>query len=80
MALVHSLITSRLSEMTWTDRDLVQRALLDLHGRGFSIEQAKKTLRRMRTRYVDAAVRAGEADENCGPAIGLPGGKNDMPF
>lgn len=80
MALVRALITSKLRELTWTDRDLVGRMLVDLQARGFSIEEAKKVLRRMRTRYVDPGDRAGEPDDSCGPAIRLPGEEDRLPF
>lgn len=76
MALVRSLITSRLSELTFTDYDLVDRALADLRSRGFSISETKAVLRKMRTRYVDPGDRAGEPDDSCGPAI-RPKGEED---
>jgi hypothetical protein len=80
MALVYSLITSRLSEMTWTDRDLLGRALMDLHARGYSVVEARETLRRLRNRYVDLADCEGEPNESCGPAIRLQGEEDDLPF
>lgn len=80
MSLLHALVTSRLSEMTWTDRDLVSRMLVDLQTRGFSIVEARNVLRRMRTRYVDPADRAGEPDGDCGPAIKLSGEEENLPF
>lgn len=80
MALVRALITSKLRELTWTDYDLVDRALADLQSRGFSIAETKAVLRRMRTRYVDPADRAREPDDSCGPAIRLPGEEDRLPF
>jgi hypothetical protein len=80
MSLVRALITSRLRELTWTDYDLVDRALADLRSRGFSIDETKAVLRRMRTRYVDPSDRAGEPDESCGPDLRLPGEEGPFPF
>lgn len=80
MAMVNALITSRLSELTWTDRDLLGRALTDLQSRGYSIIEVRNVLRRMRTKYVDPGDRAGEPDENCGPAIRLKGEEESLPF
>jgi hypothetical protein len=82
MALVYSLITSRLSEMTVTDRDLVGRALAHLNSRGYSIEETKKTLRRMRNRYVEPADRQDEASETTGPALRFASKpeENEPPF
>ena len=81
MALVHAVINTRLREMTWTDKDILARALMDLHARGFSVVEAKRTLRRIRNRHVDPADRQGEEDENCGPALRLRGEPdNDLPF
>lgn len=78
MSLVKALITSKLSELTFTDYDLVDRALADLRSRGFSIDETRKVLRRMRTRYVDPGDRAGEPDHSCGPASRLRG-EEDRP-
>ncbi|WP_375312807.1 hypothetical protein WHZ77_05875 [Bradyrhizobium sp. A5] len=80
MALVYSLITSRLSALTFTDEDIVGRALLDLQARGFSITEARNTLRRLRNRYVDPGDREGEPNESCGPAPRLPGEEESLPF
>ncbi|WP_249134443.1 hypothetical protein [Bradyrhizobium japonicum] len=80
MSLVAALVTARRDELTRTDSDLVGRMLVDLQSRGFSIEQAKSTLRRMRTRYVDPADRAGEPDDDCGPPIRLAGEEDDALF
>lgn len=80
MSLVAALVTARLDEITEKDRGLVGRMLLELQSRGFSIEQAKATLRRMRTKYVDPADRAGEPDDDCGPPIRLAGERDDSLF
>lgn len=81
MALVHALITSRLTEMTWTDRDLLARALMDLQARGYSVVEAQRTLRRMRNRYVDPADRAGEPSESCVAPLRFAGEPDDnLPF
>jgi hypothetical protein len=63
MALVHALITSKLSEITRSDRDLIARMLVDLDARGYSVQEAKATLRRMRNRLVDPGDREGEAGD-----------------
>ena len=65
--------TSNLRELTMDDQRLVQRALHDLKARGFSIDEAKATLRRLRIRMVDPMDRQGEATESCAAPIGLPG-------
>ena len=62
MALLSALITSKLGEMTYTDKDLVARMLMDLHARGYDVKEARATLRRMRNRYVDPVDRQGEAN------------------
>ncbi|WP_339037518.1 hypothetical protein WHZ78_07310 [Bradyrhizobium symbiodeficiens] len=80
LSMVKALITSRLSELTWTDRDLVARMLLDLRSRGFSIEETKQVLRRMRTRYVDPGDRADQPDHSCGPKIRFKGEEDRLPF
>lgn len=70
MALATALATTSWSDMlTPADYDLIRRALADLQARGFSIDEARKTLRRLRVRLVDPGDRAGEADEPCGPPI-----------
>lgn len=63
MSLVAALVTARPEEITETDRGIVGRMLVDLQARGYSVEQAKRTLRKMRTRYVDAGDREGEPDD-----------------
>lgn len=79
LALATALATSSWSDrLTALDYDLLRRALDDLKARGFSIEEAKKTLRRLRVRLVDPGDRAGEADESCGPPTWEDGRK--LPF
>jgi hypothetical protein len=81
MALVHALITTKLTAMTWTDKDLVARMLMDLQARGYDVNEAKATLRRMRNRYVDPGDRQGEATESCAPPIRLATEPDDdLPF
>ncbi|MCA6098167.1 hypothetical protein [Bradyrhizobium australafricanum] len=75
MALVHALITSRLSELTWTDRDLLGRALMDLHARGYSVVEAKQTLRRMRNRCVDPGDREAPALK-----VAVESPESELPF
>lgn len=59
-ALVAALVTAKLDELTRADHDLVTRMLQDLENRGFDLGEAKATLRRLRSRLVDPADRAGE--------------------
>ncbi|MCK1540343.1 hypothetical protein ABIB75_001075 [Bradyrhizobium sp. GM2.2] len=81
MSLVHALITTKLTAMTWTDKDLVARMLMDLQARGYDVNEAKATLRRMRNRYVDPADRAAEPSESCAAPISLAGEpEDDLPF
>lgn len=80
MSVLYALITSRMSELTFTDRDLLARALMDLQARGFSVVEAKATLRRMRNRYVDPADRDAETSKCTGPAMRLSGVAGDLPF
>jgi hypothetical protein len=81
MALVHALITSKLSEITRSDRDLIARMLMDLHARGYDVKEAKATLRRMRNRYVGHGDRQGEPTESCGAPLKFAGeADEDMPF
>jgi hypothetical protein len=80
MALVYSLITSRLSELTWTDKDILARALQDLQARGYDLHEAKATLRRLRNRMVDPGDRQGEPDDGCGKPILLQGEEDKLPF
>jgi hypothetical protein len=73
MALAVALATTRnLRSFTVDDQRLVQRALHDLKDRGFSIDEALKTLRRLRIKMVDPSERQGEANESCAAPIGLP--------
>jgi hypothetical protein len=80
MALAVALATTRnLRSFTVDDQRLVQRALHDLKDRGFSIDEALKTLRRLRIKMVDPSERQGEANESCAAPIGLPG-EPEPPF
>ncbi len=80
MSMLHALITSRLSEITRSDKDLIARMLVDLDARGYSVVEAKATLRRMRNRYVDPGDRQGEPTESR-PALQFAGEANDdLPF
>lgn len=69
MSLLNALITSRLTDLTLPDRDLVGRALVDLESRGFSIVEARNLLRRMRKRYGERHKRKGEPREEIGAAF-----------
>ncbi|MCK1336846.1 hypothetical protein IVB38_12640 [Bradyrhizobium sp. 38] len=81
MALVWALINARLPEMTWTDKDLLARALMDLQARGFSVVQAKATLRRLRNRHVHLGDRDGEPTASTGLPLGFDGKPvDDLPF
>jgi hypothetical protein len=80
MSLVYALITSKLSEMTYSDHDLVARMLTDLQARGYDVVEAKKTLRRMRNRYVDPVDRQDEPSESTGAQLRLSGEADDLPF
>jgi hypothetical protein len=81
MSLVYALITSRMGELTFTDKDLVSRMLMDLQERGFSVVEARSTLRRMRNRYVDPADRQSEPSESCAAPLRLSGEpEDDLPF
>lgn len=79
MALATALATSSWSDR-WTalDYDLLRRALDDLKARGFSIDEARRTLRRLRIKLVDPGDRQGEESEGCGPPIWDDGRK--LPF
>jgi hypothetical protein len=80
MSLAVALATTNWRSMlTPLDYDLLQRALLDLQARGFSIDGAKKTMRRLRIRLVDPADREGEPDESCGMPIRIAG-EPELPF
>lgn len=52
------------NKMTAHELPLFNRMLLDLRDRGFDIDEAKRTMRRLRNRMVDASARAGEPDDN----------------
>ncbi|MHC2844913.1 hypothetical protein [Bradyrhizobium diazoefficiens] len=70
MALAVALATTSWSDrLTSLDYDLIRRALADLEARGFSIEEAKRTLRRLRIKLVDPGDRQGEESEGCGPPV-----------
>lgn len=70
MSLAVALATTSWSDrLTSADYDLIRRALDALQARGFSIEEAKRTLRRLRIRLVDPGDRQGEESEGCGPPI-----------
>lgn len=70
MALAVALATTNWSDkLTSLDYDLIRRALNDLKARGYSIDEAKNTLRRLRVRMVDPGDRAGKADDSCEPPI-----------
>jgi hypothetical protein len=74
MALAVALATtSNLRSLTGDDRNLVMRALHDLKARGYDIDQAKATMRRLRNKMMDPLDRQGEATESCAAPIGLPG-------
>ncbi|QOZ78858.1 hypothetical protein XH83_27720 [Bradyrhizobium sp. CCBAU 53351] len=80
LALATALATSSWSDMlTPADYDLLRRALADLQARGFSIEETKKTMRRLRIRMVDPGDRQGEESEGCGPPIWQDDGRK-LPF
>lgn len=70
MALATALATTSWSDtLTALDYDLIRRALADLQARGFSIDEARRTLRRLRIKLVDPGDRQGEESEGCGPPI-----------
>lgn len=80
MALLHALVTTKVTEMTWTDKDLLSRALMDLQSRGYSVVEARKTFRRMRNRYVDPGDRQGEPNESGAPSKFAGEADDDLPF
>lgn len=53
MSLVTALARSDLNELTPDDRGLVGAMLVDLDARGFSLNEARETLRRLRDRVSD---------------------------
>lgn len=85
VAEVGSALAVALATTNWSDRltaldyDLLKRALDDLQARGFSIAEAKKTLRKLRIKMVDPGDRAGEESEGCGPPIWQDDGRK-LPF
>jgi hypothetical protein len=81
MALVMSLVTSKLNDLTDADRGPLGRALLDLHARGFDLKEAKAMLRRLRNRLVDPQDREGEPGESTGePLTPSSWSELDLPF
>ncbi|MCX7322480.1 MAG: hypothetical protein NT113_24420, partial [Hyphomicrobiales bacterium] len=52
------------NKMTAVELPVFNRMLVDLRDRGFDIEEAKRTLRRLRNRTVDASARQGEPDDS----------------
>jgi hypothetical protein len=64
MALVVALVTSRLDELTESDRGLVGRMLVNLQNSGFSVVESKAMLRRLRNRIVDPADRECGSDSS----------------
>ncbi len=80
MALAVALATTPgISELTSHDLGILDGALHDLHARGFSIEEAKATMRRLRIRMLDPADRQGEASESTGDPI-RPASWGPIPF
>ncbi|CUT13438.1 hypothetical protein BF49_4518 [Bradyrhizobium sp.] len=70
MAMVVSLATMyHVGRLTEEDVNIVRRTFAYLRANGYAVEEAQATLRRLRTRLVDPADRAGEASESCGPPI-----------
>ena len=67
MALVVALATSRLEALTDGDRGLVGRALVDLQARGFSIDETREMLRRLRKRILGPQGRKQESDDGDAP-------------
>ncbi|SDJ74138.1 hypothetical protein SAMN05216338_106313 [Bradyrhizobium sp. Rc2d] len=80
MALAVALATTSWQDrLTGADYDLIRRALMDLEARGFSIAEARKTLRRLRIKLVDPGDRQGEESEGCGPPV-WQDEKHKLPF
>ncbi|EIG62804.1 hypothetical protein [Bradyrhizobium sp. WSM1253] len=70
MAMVVALTTMpNVGLLSEEDVAIVRRAFAYLRANGFDVEEAKSTLRRMRTRLVDPLDRQGEESEFCGPPI-----------
>jgi hypothetical protein len=65
--------------LTWADKDILSRALMDLRARGFCVVEAKATLRRLRNRHVDPGDRKGEPSE-ASPVRKFAGEAEDLPF
>ena len=55
--------------MTAVELPAFNRMLVDLERRGFDLSEAKRTLRRLRNRMLDASAREGEPDDS-GPQPG----------
>lgn len=71
-ALVEALVTSdrdKLMDRTGADFDLVKRALLTLHERGYSIDETRQSLRRRRNRLVHPGDRRDEDAQSSGGAM-----------
>jgi hypothetical protein len=81
VAMVRVLVTSSMDELTRSDFDFIGRTLVELQVRGFSIEETKKTLRKIRNKLVDLADREGEHSDSTGEVIS-PGSMQDkrLPF
>lgn len=64
-ALIAALATmDDINTMTAVELPIFNRMLVDLRDRGFHIEEAKRTLRRLRNRMLDASARQGEPDDS----------------
>jgi len=72
--------TSWANRITKLDYELWERTKLDLQSRGFSVGEAKKTLRKLRIKMLDPADRDGEESESCGPPIWNTDGEGKLPF
>ncbi|WP_340672317.1 hypothetical protein [Bradyrhizobium ottawaense] len=81
MALATALATTNWSDtLTGADYDLLRRALDDLQARGFSIDEARRTLRRLRIKLVDPGDRQGEESRGCGPPVWQDDDERKLPF
>lgn len=70
LALAVALATSKLRDLTTDDRSLVEKALHFLAANGFSVDEARMTMKRLRRKLVDPMDRdEGEATESCAPAL-----------
>jgi hypothetical protein len=72
MALVVALVTSRLDELTASERGLVGRMLVNLQSRGFSVVESQEMLIRLRNRMVDPADRGSETTVSAGKPNSSP--------